>query len=442
MAETPDFIRGLLTIIADLREELGGDKATTHYSDEEREEWTGMLEEVEDDLLDDPYAGAKKWAPQAMAHSDVVIQQIGTALYDLASRESSPSGLSRDEVLRIIEEDFGPPQARLFPFSYAIPYDTRRSIFELSSGTGNWLSYRGLTPDTSIPIAWAQVTGFDMQVRGADGRDYRRLLDNPVMREEGQVIGIRREIEDGPHYVVSFQTTGPVTLIGDGSPPFINATDDILSGTNVPTGSDGRNGDLWIKEDNGSLYVKVEGTWLPRAFELLKTAGARMRFVTGLPLASVGNINDAAINKTNGQWWEKTASATWTERRGLKAPNNILPTPTYVHIPVKRFANAAFDVGDSAEIAPGFEEYPILLLIPDLTERSANTPGQRGAAGEGYEEWYAITHKTPSELVAAELPNDHSGYHSPTLSPSRRYRVRARNALGLGAYSQEITLTE
>lgn len=47
-------------------------------------------------------------------------------------------------------------------------------------------------------------------------------------------------------------------------------------------------------------------------------AGSKMHNVTGAPATSLGVIGDWALNTSNGDVYEKTASATWTKRGNFK----------------------------------------------------------------------------------------------------------------------------
>ena len=47
-------------------------------------------------------------------------------------------------------------------------------------------------------------------------------------------------------------------------------------------------------------------------------AGSKMHNVTGAPATSLGVIGDWALNTSNGDVYEKTASTTWTKRGNFK----------------------------------------------------------------------------------------------------------------------------
>ena len=321
-------------------------------------------------------------------------QQLGTALQELADGvgDGAGAGLTEEEVENLIRGIYGEPDASLWPFSYGIPYDLRRTTFELTSAGGVWVPYVGLTPVTG-DVDWSTVTSIDFTVRDVEGVNRTAILSAPSLQRSSLAVGIRRD-DGNTITVVAFETTGPVTFPGVTSTPFLNQNRTLHSGDVVPDTSIGINGDAYIKTDVDTVYVRVNDLWLSRTFDLRTDQGGAISTVTAQPAAGDGAEGDAAVILSTGQWWRKTDATTWTEQRGFKSPLDVSHMHSYATLPIRRINDPILNVGQTTNLNPPLTEYDIILVLPLLAEGVSTYPNIAGADGQdgmGVEYIFAVT---------------------------------------------------
>ena len=236
-------------------------------------------------------------------------QHLGVGLQELAETSGDSVGtLTEEEIENLIEAaGFPTENAALWPFSYGIPYDLRRSVFELTTANGVWIPFVGITPVLADDVDWATVTSVDFNVKDSEGVDRSYFFSAPALQESDRAIGLRREEEDGTITIVAFETTGPVTFPGVTATPFCNQNRSVLTGDVLPDTTTGVNGDCYIKLDTDNVFVRVNDLWLTRDFSM-RIAGGTIHVVTAQPASADGVEGDAAIIVATGQWWKKTAA--------------------------------------------------------------------------------------------------------------------------------------
>ena len=211
-------------------------------------------------------------------------QHLGVGLQELAETSGDSVGtLTEEEIDNLIEAaGFPTENAALWPFSYGIPYDLRRSTFELTTANGVWIPFVGITPVLADEVDWSTVTSIDFNVKDSEGVDRSYFFSAPALQESNRAIGLHREEADGTITVVAFETTGPVTFPGFTSTPFCNQNRSVLTGDVLPDTTTGVNGDCYIKLDTDNVFVRVNDLWLTRDFSM-RIAGGTIHVVTAQP---------------------------------------------------------------------------------------------------------------------------------------------------------------
>lgn len=90
-------------------------------------------------------------------------------------------------------------------------------------------------------------------------------------------------------------------------------TGEVIEGVDVITSAD-----CVTFEDGETFQQKLDRGKLTGPQGPAGVAGSKMHNVTGTPATSLGVVGDWALNTSNGDVFEKTASTTWTKRGNFR----------------------------------------------------------------------------------------------------------------------------
>ena len=109
------------------------------------------------------------------------------------------------------------------------------------------------------------------------------------------------------------------TLRGDLTGP---AGSGIFTGSGEPQPALGKDGDVYVRDD-GTVWRKAGGVWTQTGVDLTGKPASKLfsgEVADGAkPPAGTGNVDDFFL-ASDGRFWEKTATATWTLRGDLTGP--------------------------------------------------------------------------------------------------------------------------
>jgi len=128
-------------------------------------------------------------------------------------------------------------------------------------------------------------------------------------------------------------------LEGDQGAPGADGSDGSIwyEGSGVPSGGLGVDGDYYLNDLNGDVYLKTTGSWSVVANIAGSDGaqgdpgddGATWHHGSGAPAGGLGAIGDFYLDDDTGQVYEKTGASTWTETTKFPDPPLSAPsTPT------------------------------------------------------------------------------------------------------------------